>query len=199
VVEWEAYLALPATRHDRGERSRRLQIRISPITSKASPNPITIRSTTDRIPNALAEAGGAGGVAGVAVTLAVLDGVRVEAGVEVAVSVFSLSVAVGWGVSSLATCGVSVGEGSAAGDDGAGAAGVSTGGGGSPGVAGGGVESAGVGVRVGMLWRWGFCAGVAHVVWTIEPRIITPLTRMAMTALPVLKDGILLILVSFLT
>ncbi|MCK4470328.1 MAG: hypothetical protein KAW49_00940, partial [Anaerolineae bacterium] len=130
-------------------------------------------------------------------------GVGVEAGVEVAVSVFSLSVAVGWGVSSPATCGVTVGEGSAEGDDWvgdeAGAAGVSTGGGGSPGVAGGGGESAGVGVRVGMLWRWGFCVGVAHVVWTIEPRIITPLTRMAMTALPVLKDGILLILASFLT
>jgi hypothetical protein len=47
----------------------------------------------------------------------------------------------------------------------------------------------GFGEGVGTVWRWGFCAGVAHAVRASEPRMIAPPTRSARAPCPGFRRG----------
>jgi hypothetical protein len=47
-----------------------------------------------------------------------------------------------------------------------------------------GEDASGFGERVGTVWRWGPCTGVAHAVRASEPRMMAPPTRSARTPCP---------------
>jgi hypothetical protein len=52
-----------------------------------------------------------------------------------------------------------------------------------------GADASGFGERVGTVWRWGPCTGVAHAVRTSEPRMMAPPTRSARAPCPGFRRG----------